>query len=87
MNLAWAAGQIGGSGFGGAAAKAVGDEFPMAVVSALCATTFVVLAVRPPIARAIPRGLQDPWHSGAIDRDRAGPAEQPVCSTRVEERP
>jgi MFS family permease len=50
MNLAWAAGQIGGSGVGGAAAKAVGDGVPMAVASALCAATLVVIVTRPPVA-------------------------------------
>jgi hypothetical protein len=58
MNLAWAAGQIGGSGVGGAAAKAVGDGLPVAVAAALCAGTLVVIAARPPIAVA--RGEHQP---------------------------
>jgi MFS family permease len=91
MNLAWATGQIGGSGFGGAAAKAVGDGFPMIVVSVLCAATLVMLARWPRRAwpaRPRPHGrLQDPWQARPINRDRARSAEQPVCSTRVEERP
>ena len=52
MNLAWAAGQIGGAGVGGAVAKAVGDGVPVAVAAALCAATLVVIAARPPIALA-----------------------------------
>ncbi len=58
MNLAWAAGQIGGSGVGGAAAKAVGDGLPVAVAAALCAGTLVVIAARPPVAVA--RGEHQP---------------------------
>ncbi len=44
MNLAWAGGQIVGSGGGGAIAKSAGDALPFALTSALCATTLVVLA-------------------------------------------
>ena len=58
MNLAWATGQIGGAGVGGAAAKAVGDGVPVAVAAALCAATLVVIAARPPIALA--RGEPEP---------------------------
>lgn len=43
-NLAWAGGQILGSGAGGAAAKATGDGIPMAATAALCVGTFVLLA-------------------------------------------
>ena len=39
MNLAWAGGQIVGSGGGGALAKAAGDGLPIVAVSALCAAT------------------------------------------------
>jgi MFS family permease len=44
MNLAWAAGQIVGSGVGGALAKAAGDAFPMAVTAGLCVATLGVIA-------------------------------------------
>jgi MFS family permease len=43
MNLAWAGGQILGSGAGGAVAKAAGDGVPIAITSALCAGTLVLL--------------------------------------------
>jgi MFS family permease len=46
MNLAWAAGQILGSGVGGALAKAAGDALPMLLVAAMCATTLLALARR-----------------------------------------
>ncbi len=44
MNLAWAAGQILGSGVGGALAKAAGDALPMLLVAAMCAATLLALA-------------------------------------------
>ena len=44
INLAWAAGQIVGSGSGGAIAKAAGDGLPVAAVAALCAGTLVGLS-------------------------------------------
>lgn len=62
MNLAWAAGQIGGSGFGGAAAKAVGDGLPVTVAAALCATTLVVIAARPAIALPVAGSLAGRSH-------------------------
>jgi MFS family permease len=43
MNIAWAGGQIVGSGGGGAAAKITGDAAPMAIIAALCAATLVAL--------------------------------------------
>jgi predicted MFS family arabinose efflux permease len=43
MNLAWAGGQIVGSGGGGAAAKIAGDGLPIAVTAALCAVTLLAL--------------------------------------------
>jgi MFS family permease len=43
MNLAWAAGQIIGSGVGGATAKAFGDAFPTLGVTGLCLATLVGL--------------------------------------------
>jgi predicted MFS family arabinose efflux permease len=47
MNLAWAGGQIIGSGGGGAVAKATGDLVPTAVVAALCALTLAAAARAP----------------------------------------
>jgi MFS family permease len=44
MNLAWAGGQIVGSGAGGAVAKTAGDALPMAAAAGLCAITLVALA-------------------------------------------
>ena len=44
MNLAWAAGQILGSGVGGALAKAAGDALPMLLAAAICAATLLALA-------------------------------------------
>jgi len=43
MNLAWAGGQIVGSGAGGAAARAAGDGLPLTVAATLCAATLVML--------------------------------------------
>ncbi|HEX3803291.1 MAG TPA: MFS transporter [Solirubrobacteraceae bacterium] len=43
MNLAWAAGQIIGSGGGGAVGKAFGDGAPMLTVAVLCLVTLVAL--------------------------------------------
>jgi len=44
MNLAWAAGQVVGSGVGGALAKEAGDGLTMHVIATLCAGTLVLLA-------------------------------------------
>jgi MFS family permease len=43
MNLAWAAGQVVGSGVGGAVAKTTGDGVPVTVAAGLCAVTLVWL--------------------------------------------
>jgi predicted MFS family arabinose efflux permease len=43
MNLAWAAGQVLGSGGGGAIANAAGDALPMALTAALCVGTLAVI--------------------------------------------
>ncbi|HEY5318572.1 MAG TPA: hypothetical protein VIJ20_11355, partial [Solirubrobacteraceae bacterium] len=43
INLAWAGGQIVGSGGGGALAKADGDGLPLAIVAAACGLTLAVL--------------------------------------------
>lgn len=44
-NLAWAGGQILGSGVGGAAAKVAGDGLPMTVAAGLCAATLAGVAL------------------------------------------
>ncbi|UTI63181.1 MFS transporter [Paraconexibacter antarcticus] len=43
VNLAWAAGQVVGSGLGGEAAKLTGDGVPLAVVAAACGVTLAAL--------------------------------------------
>jgi MFS family permease len=61
MNLAWAGGQIMGSGAGGAIAKATSDVVPMAITAAMCAGTLAVTAVVPAIsARRFRRPLRSP---------------------------
>ncbi|MDQ6811838.1 MAG: MFS transporter, partial [Actinomycetota bacterium] len=44
MNLAWAAGQIAGSGAGGAIAKAAGDALAMAIAAGLCLATLAAIS-------------------------------------------
>ncbi len=44
INLAWAGGQIAGSGGGGAVAKSTGDAIPMAVAAGLCAVTLAAIS-------------------------------------------
>jgi MFS family permease len=44
INLAWAGGQILGSGAGGAIAKAAGDAVPVIMTAALCSATLLALA-------------------------------------------
>ena len=57
MNLAWAGGQVVGSGGGGAAAKYFGDGLPMAIVATLCLATLVApFAVRRARGRRRVRG-------------------------------
>ncbi len=51
MNLAWASGQILGSGAGGALANAAGDALPMTLAAGLCAGTLALL-MRPAAIRA-----------------------------------
>jgi MFS family permease len=46
MNIAWAAGQIVGSGAGGAVAKVAGDLLPMAIAAALCLATLAAISRR-----------------------------------------
>jgi MFS family permease len=52
MNLAWAGGQIAGSGGGGAIAKSSGDLPPVATVAGLCAGTLIAIMLAPRV-RAI----------------------------------
>jgi MFS family permease len=66
MNLAWAAGQIAGSGGAGAMAKSAGDALPTAAVAALCAVTLLLSSRRPspaawpPMLRARRRASRRP---------------------------
>ncbi len=54
MNLAWAGGQIIGSGGGGAVAKVAGDALPMTIAAGLCAGTLLMISrVAPRAAAAI----------------------------------
>jgi MFS family permease len=46
MNIAWATGQIAGSGAGGAIAKAAGDILPMAIAAFLCLGTLAAISRR-----------------------------------------
>lgn len=46
VNLAWALGQVAGSGFGGAAADVAGDAVPLLLAATLCLGTFAWLVVR-----------------------------------------
>ena len=46
INLAWAGGQIVGSGAGGAVAKAAGDGLPLSVAAGACAVSLALLALR-----------------------------------------
>jgi MFS family permease len=51
VSIAWALGQIVGSGAGGAIAKATGDGVPTLVAAGLCIGTLAVLVVRSPGGR------------------------------------
>ncbi len=62
MNLAWAGGQIAGSGGGGAVAKSAGDAVPMVAAAALCLTTLTLLG------RPARRSL-----AGLVTAERDGP--------------
>jgi len=46
MNLAWAGGQVLGSGAGGAIAKAAGDLVPMVIAAVLCVVTLAAISRR-----------------------------------------
>ncbi len=46
VNLAWALGQVAGSGFGGVIAKATSDGVPLGAVSVLCLLTYLALRGR-----------------------------------------
>ncbi len=50
INLAWAGGQIAGSGAGGALAKATGDGVPIICVAALCAFSLLAILRQPETA-------------------------------------
>jgi len=53
MNLAWAGGQIVGSGAGGAVAKAAGDTVPTVATAGLCGATLLALSARGLSARRV----------------------------------
>jgi hypothetical protein len=55
INLAWAGGQIVGSGAGGAAAKTAGDAVPLIAAAGLCAVTLLVLTLGAPQALELRR--------------------------------
>ena len=67
MNLAWAGGQIVGSGGGGAVAKSAGDALPFVVTAGLCATTLVVLGQ---MRRLAPESVQDRNHDHDDDHEQ-----------------
>jgi MFS family permease len=46
MNLAWAGGQVLGSGGGGAVAKVAGDFLPVSVIAGLCGITLLAVSAR-----------------------------------------
>jgi MFS family permease len=46
MNLAWALGQVVGSGAGGASAQLAGDLLPMMIAAGLCAVTLALMSRR-----------------------------------------
>ena len=50
MNLAWAAGQVGGGAAGGALADVSADAVPYAILSLLCLATLVLSRERGPVA-------------------------------------
>lgn len=47
VNLAWATGQVAGSGLGGGLAEATADGVPLGIAALCCAVTLAVLLVRP----------------------------------------
>jgi MFS family permease len=51
MNIAWAGGQIVGSGAGGALAKTAGDALPLGLAAAACAATLAASAWAPRLKR------------------------------------
>ena len=62
MNLAWAGGQILGSGGGGTLAKTAGDGAPMATVAGLCMITLVALTFMPGLQAFMGRSTAQPQH-------------------------
>ncbi len=75
MNVAWAAGQIIGSGGSGALARLTGNAFTTRLVAGLCLCTALTL-----LARRAPRGLGGQWLSapGRGYRRNAPPGPGPV---------
>lgn len=55
MNLAWAGGQVIGSGAGGGIAKSAGDGLPMSLVAAMCGLTLLALLRSGPAMAAAAR--------------------------------
>lgn len=60
MNLAWAGGQILGSGAGGAAAKRFGDAAAFGACAALCGLTLVMLLLRQPRVASVEAPVPSP---------------------------
>lgn len=58
MNLAWAGGQIAGSGGGGAAAQAAGDGLPLTLAAGLSAATLLLVGFRRRTDRAYGEGTR-----------------------------
>ncbi len=75
MNLAWAGGQIVGSGGGGALAKAHGDGLPVLLAAGLCAFTLAVLG------RARDRSRLRPWAISTAGRS-SSPEPTPASVAR-----
>ena len=73
MNLAWAGGQIVGSGGGGAVAKIAGDGLPIAVAAGMCVVTLLALSrISSVRVRAVPLSARATSStSTAPDRSRS----------------
>jgi hypothetical protein len=52
MNLAWAGGQLTGSGVSGALADATSDAVPYGLLALLCLVTLAVVRAREPVPAA-----------------------------------
>jgi MFS family permease len=79
MNLAWAGGQIVGSGGGGALAKARGDGLPVLLSAAMCAITLALLA------RARGQGNLRPWAISTAGRSSSPEPTPASVSRRLED--